>query len=119
MQDNKVDALIVEFYDLWGFAGSFEISGKRSYSGVFTKILNLNAINALNKKRIIYDDSDNTYKYSGQDYSRNIAIEKKSDGNFYLNNRIVTFKPNEGWVYNDNKVLDCDITYKGICKKCI
>ena len=38
----KVDALVLEFYDLWGFAGSLEITNKKSYNGVFTKIISLN-----------------------------------------------------------------------------
>jgi hypothetical protein len=122
-EEHKVDGLVLEFYDLWGFAGSFEISGKRSYSGVFTKILNLNTINALNKKQIIYDD--NKYKYSEQDYSRNIAIEKKLDDKFYLNNKLVKFVSNKGWVYDDNnddntddkllnELSDCGVLYPNI-----
>jgi hypothetical protein len=79
--------------------------------------------NALNKKQIIYDD--NKYKYSEQDYSRNIAIEKKLDDKFYLNNKLVKFVSNKGWVYDDNnddntddKLLDelndCGVLYPNI-----
>jgi hypothetical protein len=32
-ETDKVDGLFIEFYDYRGFAGSLEISGKKSYSG--------------------------------------------------------------------------------------
>jgi hypothetical protein len=38
-ETDKVDALILEFYDLYGFAGSVEINNKKSYSGTFTKLI--------------------------------------------------------------------------------
>jgi hypothetical protein len=48
-EENKVDALILEFYDHRGFAGSLEINNKKSYSGIFTKIITLNSYNELSK----------------------------------------------------------------------
>jgi hypothetical protein len=52
-EELKVDGIILEFYDLWGYAGTLEITDKKSYSGVFTKIISLNTINALSNKKIV------------------------------------------------------------------
>lgn len=73
-ETDKVDALILEFYDLWGFAGSLEITDKKSYSGIFTKIIPLNSFKALSNKRII----GNTYS---TEYKRNINIQEVLDEN--------------------------------------
>jgi hypothetical protein len=43
-ETNKVDGLVLEFYDCWGFAGSIEIVDKKAYSGVFTKVIPLNSL---------------------------------------------------------------------------
>jgi hypothetical protein len=59
-EENKVDALIVEFYDLWGFVGSIEINDRKSYSGTFTKLISLNTYDVLSTKKIdgnVYTDS--------------------------------------------------------------
>jgi hypothetical protein len=61
-ENDKVDALILEFYDHRGFAGSIEIIGKKSYSGIFTKIIELNSLNAISKNRIINNKYSNTFK---------------------------------------------------------
>jgi hypothetical protein len=52
-EEYKVDGLILEFYDCWGFAGSIEITDKKSYSGIFTKIITLDSLGALSKKKIL------------------------------------------------------------------
>jgi hypothetical protein len=64
----KVEGLILEFYDLWGFAGSLEISGKKSYSGKFTKLLDLNTLGTLSSNKIT---QTNTITST---YSRSINI---------------------------------------------
>jgi hypothetical protein len=64
-QTNKVDALILEFYDLWGFVGSLEITNKKSYSGVFTKILRIDELNQLNSKKITGNNYTNDYVHNG------------------------------------------------------
>jgi len=80
-EEFKVDSLILEFYDLWGFAGSIEISDKKSYSGVFTKTIPLNTLGALSNKKIIEIDDKKEYKAG---YAHNINIIKDSE-KFYLN----------------------------------
>ena len=79
-EDDKVDALILEFYDCWGFAGSLEISDKRSYSGIFTKVLPLNTAGVLSKNRIIGN------RYSDK-YKRNINIKEDTRQTTYSNNQ--------------------------------
>jgi hypothetical protein len=72
----KVDGLVLEFYDLWGFAGSLTIENKKSYSGEYTKIIPLNALNALSKDKI-HLKNQSYYGYVGDihsDFARNIAI---------------------------------------------
>ncbi len=115
-EDNKVDGLILEFYDLYGFAGSLEITDKKSYSGIFTKIINLNSLGALSTKRIV----NNQYSSA---YHRNINIinEPNSDGSmskvFKLNNTEVSLRdPISGWGYEDGTYVDndCGTLYSNI-----
>jgi hypothetical protein len=77
-QVSKVDALVLEFYDLWGFAGSLEITGKKSYSGIFTKLLTLNTLGALSSKKIIGSVGSGGVITGGYtyDYCHNIGIVK-------------------------------------------
>jgi hypothetical protein len=82
-EENKVDALILEFYDYRGFAGSLEISGKKAYSGIFTKLISLNTLNAISNKKINSESSGYT-----TDYKRNINISKKDNG-YLFNNKPV------------------------------
>lgn len=105
--NKKVTGLILEFYDHRGFAGSFQITDKKSYSGVFTKIISLNSLGALSNYQII----ENTYKKSN--YKRNAAIvetkDKDKDGNsiFKLNNKIVKYIDSEnGWKYKGSIDID-------------
>ena len=63
-QTNKVDALILEFYDLWGFVGSLEITNKKSYSGIFTKILRIDELGQLNSKKITGNNYTNNYVHN-------------------------------------------------------
>jgi hypothetical protein len=74
---SKVDALVLEFYDLWGFAGSIEISNKKSYSGLFTKLISLNTLGALSTKKITGTEVDGEIigVYSDE-YHRNLGIVK-------------------------------------------
>lgn len=53
-ESNKVDAVILEFYDAEGFAGSYTCANKKSYSGIFTTTFTLNSINQLNTQKIEY-----------------------------------------------------------------
>ena len=118
-ETDKVDGLILEFYDLWGFAGSLEITDKKSYSGIFTKVLSLNTLNTLSKNKIKGSDYIDTY-------SRNINILENKDasgigvGTFHLNGSEVVFDFDNGWKYkntneyfnqNDN---DCGVLYSNV-----
>jgi hypothetical protein len=82
-EQHKVDGIFLEFYDLWGFAGSLEISGKKAYSGIFTKLISLNTLNAISNKKINSDLSGYI-----TDYKRNINISKK-DNKYSFNNNPV------------------------------
>lgn len=94
-ETDKVDGLVLEFYDLWGFAGSLEITGKKSYSGIFTKIISLNSLGALSKQRI------NGSQYSSL-FKRNIEITKE-DEVYKFNGKEVYFGGHlEGWKYTEN-----------------
>lgn len=107
-ETNKVDGLILEFYDLWGFAGSLEITDKKSYSGLFTKILPLNAIGALSKNRI----EDTTYN---SNFKRNINIREKADkSGFTLNDKDISFTGfTDGWTISEDD-NDCGALYSNI-----
>lgn len=104
-EDNKVDGLILEFYDLWGFAGSLEINDKKSYSGVFTKILTLGSPNVLSRKLIV----GNNY-YDG--YKHHISIAPR-DGGYYLNDESLTWSPTQGWDL-DEEYNDCGTLYPNV-----
>lgn len=97
----RVDALILEFYDCWGFAGSLEIVDKKSYSGIFTKIIPLNSFRAISKKKINGNEQIETYK-------RNINITEAKDketgaiidGQYLFKEKLLTESypsPSQGW----------------------
>ena len=125
-QVSKVDALVLEFYDLWGFAGSLEITGKKSYSGIFTKLLTLNTLGALSSKKIIGSVGSGGIITGGYtyDYCHNIGIvkpgvvEKDQNVKFLYNNQEVTHNKNTGWSYvnNTSEVIanDCGTLYSNI-----
>lgn len=98
-ETDKVDGLVLEFYDVWGFAGSIEITDKKSYSGIFTKIIPLNSLGALSKNRI----EGRTYNAN---FKRNININEEwvngeKTGNFLFNGKRVIFDEDygQGWQY--------------------
>lgn len=125
----KVDGLFLEFYDWRGFAGSVEISGKKSYSGKFTKIIPLNTLKAISNKKINYffneDGSVSQFGKFIDTYERNVNIIP--DGTVYkLNNETVEKRDDVyGWNYvkteNGNKVYtslsennDCGTLYSNL-----
>ena len=65
-ETHKVDALVLEFYDLWGFVGSLEITDKKSYSGLFTKIIQLNTLSELNKTQIKFNSNKSRDELVGE-----------------------------------------------------
>ena len=108
-EDDKVDALILEFYDCWGFAGSLTISDKKSYSGSFTKVISLNTLGSISTQRV---NSELPFK-------RNINIQQ--DGNvFKFKNRPIEFDENAGWKfintaeYISDQDNDCGVLYSNI-----
>lgn len=107
-EENKVDALILEFYDIWGFAGSLEISGKKAYSGIYTKLLSLNSYGALSKNKISGKAYTNTYK-------RNINITEDSSGVYKFKDQTVNFEGNDiGWSGLKDEDNDCGVLYSNI-----
>ena len=105
-ETDKVDAVVLEFYDLYGFAGSLEITNKKSYSGIFTKIIPLNTLNALSKKRVLNNDYSENFK-------RNIGIIKTENGFTFNDNAVNYINPKEGWDINDAD-NDCGVLYSNI-----
>lgn len=111
---DKVDGLVLEFYDLWGFAGSLEVTGKKAYSGIFTKIIPLNTLNALSKKKITGTETLELFK-------RNVNIKEQGENNFIFNNKAVKYSNDiSGWVYKDtNQPIsdlenDCGVLYSNL-----
>ena len=98
-ETDKVSGLVLEFYDLWGFAGSIEISNKKSYSGIYTKIVPLNALGAISKNKI---ESENIVT----DYTHNINIIPKDDGYYYNNEKVNHTE--KGWKYENDEAIDND-----------
>lgn len=89
--DDKVNGIILEFYDMWGFAGSYEINNKKSYSGIFNKTFILGKDGELSTKKVIGN------KYVESNYVHNAKIQLK-DNIHYLNNYKVEHG-SLGWKY--------------------
>ncbi len=93
----KIKGLFLEFYDHKGFAGSLNISGKQSYSGIFNKIIQLNSLNSLSTIRI---NPENTSELI-EGGCRNYYIYKDVDGKYKLNNNTVIYNSsNKNWYIN-------------------
>ena len=109
-EEHKVSGLLLEFYDLWGFAGSLEINNKKSYNGLFTKVLPLNTSNVLSKKKLV---GESTLKES---FIRNININYNQEtGDFTYNNTPVVFNDEySGWTGIDKEDNDCGTLYPNI-----
>ena len=106
-ETDKVDGLVLEFYDLWGFAGSLEITDKKAYSGVFTKIISLNTLNALSNKKV----SENGYT---SNFKRNINIQPSSNGYVYNNKPVSYINSEIGWSNISDNDNDCGTLYSNI-----
>lgn len=113
-ETDKVDGLFLEFYDAWGFAGSLEITDKKSYSGIFTKVISLNSLGALNKTRVIGSNLYSSFKRNV-----NITEARDSKGNvindsFRLNGNAVTYKSDSiGWDIKEED-NDCGTLYSNL-----
>ena len=109
-EEYKVSGLLLEFYDLWGFAGSLEINNKKSYNGLFTKVLPLNTGNILSKKKLVGETT------LTESFIRNININyNQNTGGFTFNDNPVVFS-NEytGWTGINQEDNDCGTLYSNI-----
>ena len=111
-ESQKVDGLILEFYDCWGFAGSLEIVDKKSYSGIFTKLIPLNSLKALSRKKIV----SNGYSES---FVHNINIseqfnEKGESQGYKFNETPTSHNINSGWSNIDEDNNDCGTLYSNV-----
>jgi hypothetical protein len=111
-EDNKADGLVLEFYDLWGFAGSLEINNKKSYSGTFTKLIQLNTVGSLSKNKI----NGNSYNTS---YKRNVNIyQEMVNGELQhkYNGKQVQWDDSgiNGWYSLDDIDNDCGVVYSNL-----
>ena len=113
-EQDKVDGLFLEFYDAWGFAGSLEITDRKAYSGVFTKVITLNSLGSINKTRVIGSQLYDTFK-------RNVNITESRDSNGMVIANSFKYKGNEvtlsgdsgGWnVPQDDN--DCGTLYSNL-----
>jgi hypothetical protein len=117
-ENDKVDALILEFYDLYGFAGSLEITDKRSYSGIFTKLIQLDSIGGLNKKKISGNKYIENYVHSIY-INNNSNDDTKTSDEFKYNDKIVNHDFEKGWYFtsnNSNDIIenDCGTLYSNM-----
>ena len=109
-ESTKVDGLLLEFYDLWGFAGSIEILDKKSYSGKFTKIIPLNTLKAISTTRHAHTEL----------YSRNINIKKVGENSYKYNEQPLGRNENTGWYFGKPDVVftdnnnDCGTLYSNM-----
>jgi len=96
---------------LWGFAGSIEITDKKSYSGKFTKVIPLNALGGISNRKIVDGDYN-----SG--YTHNINIVEDPNKGILYNSKEVIHDNKLGWRYKDPiKVLennDCGTLYSNL-----
>lgn len=129
-ETDKVSGLFLEFYDWRGFAGSLEISGKRSYSGKFTKILHLDTIGALSNKKIKMLSETNGEFIESYNHNANILEQPKTNpdepSRYTLNGDTVVHDPEFGWRKvetddQDNTVYktlgednDCGVLYSNL-----
>lgn len=125
-ETDKVSGLFLEFYDWRGFAGSLEISGKRSYSGKFTKILHLDTIGTLSTKKVKMLSETNGEFIEGYYHNVNILTDLDQPNSYTLNGDTVEHDPEFGWrkVEQDdknNKIYttlgennDCGVLYSNL-----
>ncbi len=111
-ETHKVDALVLEFYDMWGFAGSLEIANKKSFSGVFTKLLTLNTLGTLSTKKVSINGYTTTY-------TRNANFSPQKDGTIKYNGAVVTYSGDDyGWRYSGGSFPsgenDCGVLYSNL-----
>lgn len=124
VQNGEVVGIVLEFYDHLGFAGSLIIKDRQSYSGTFTKLLQLNSTNTLSKRKLKKYNSDK-WEFI-ETYHRNISTiinKTNEDGTLSnsgtLNGKIVKWKDSDtGWEYAESQNIefpnDCGALYPNI-----
>lgn len=114
-EHGDVIGIVLEFYDYRGFAGSLIIQNRQSYSGEFTKLINLNSLGALSNKKL--QKSNDEWVFMDQ-YQRSISIEKLKDNSYSLNEFSVTYDESIGWRCSgenpDLPINDCGTLYSNI-----
>lgn len=109
-EDYKADGLVLEFYDLRGFAGSVEINNRKSYSGTFTKLIPLNTVGGLSRRRIFNGSYDDNFK-------RNVNIAKSINAGVekytYLDQEVV-YSAEGGWTGISDSDNDCGVLYSNL-----
>ena len=105
-ETNKVDGLVLEFYDLRGFAGSLEILNKKAYSGTFTYIINLNTLGSIGKTKYVNGNLSTSYKH-------NIGIQKL-ENEYRYKNTVLNFDEDRGWLGLEDSDNDCGTLYSNM-----
>ena len=106
-EEYKVDGLVLEFYDCWGFAGSIEVTNKKSYSGIFNKTIPLNTLGVISTKKI----DGNSYIES--QYIRNIQILPKGETSYEFNGKECNKDIKTGFSI-DKSNNDCGTLYSNV-----
>ena len=109
-EEHKVSGLLLEFYDLWGFAGSLEINNKKAYNGLFTKVLPLNTRNILSKNKHVGGGAlKDTFKRN-----INITYNKDNDEFEFNKTKVVFDNEHDGWYGINDEDNDCGTLYSNI-----
>ena len=104
--NEKVDAIVLEFYDAFGFAGSLEINDKKYYSGIYNKLLYLNSNKALGTNKIHNNSYITNYKH---------RYDIFVDGDTYsYNGEVLQYDQTTGWTNLPDEYNDCGTLYPNI-----
>lgn len=105
-ETNKVDGLVLEFYDLRGFAGSLEILNKKAYSGTFTYIINLNTLGSIGKTKYVDGTLSTSYKH-------NVGVQKLKN-EYRYKYTVLNFDKDKGWLGLNDSDNDCGTLYSNM-----
>lgn len=105
-ETNKVDGLVLEFYDLRGFAGSLEILNKKAYSGTFTYIINLNTLGSIGKTKYVNGTLSTSYKH-------NVGVQKL-ENEYRYKDTVLNFDKDKGWLGLEDSDNDCGTLYSNM-----
>lgn len=110
--DHVISEVVFEFYDNFGKAAAFHVSGKDSYNGVFTNYITFNSAGTLGLNSVgynelgNYDDTSTIFYHRGTDLSKEELIPGKEylTYSYDKNNRIIT----ESHIVPVNGITDYD-----------